>query len=131
MRTHKAFTLIEVLVALVIIAIACAAVIRAMSQGVLTTTHLQTSIVSRWIAGNVLAQLQNGALPSLRDNAEQNGKVSMWNRQWTWAANASDSSSSNYYQQVQIYVGDPKGKKKYFHLAGFVWDPPKQQAAQS
>ncbi|MDF1796911.1 MAG: type II secretion system minor pseudopilin GspI [Coxiellaceae bacterium] len=123
--------MIEVLVALVIIAIACAAVIRAISQGVLTTSHLQSSIVSRWVAGNVLAQLQNGTLPSLRENAEQNGKVSMWNRQWTWAATASDTSSSPYYQQVQIYIGNKTGKVRYFHLAGFVWDPPKQQAARS
>ena len=129
MRIHKAFTLIEILVALVIIAIACAAVVRAMSQGVLTTSHLQSSIVSRWIAGNILAELQNGQLPSLRQNSEQNGVVSMWNRQWTWGATV--SSGTPYYQQVQIYVGNKTGKVKYYHLAGFVWDPPKQQVAQT
>ncbi len=75
MRINKAFTLIEVLVALLIIAIACAAVIRAMTQGVRTTSHLQSAIVSRWVATNVLAELQNGLLPSLRQNAEQNGVI--------------------------------------------------------
>lgn len=122
-RRQCGFTLIEVLVALVIIAIACTAVVRAISSGILVSSHLQTSLVSRWVADNVLAQLQNGLLPSPRQNAEQNGTVKMWERNWAWSATTSADSSNAYYQQVVINVGSTDGKSNYYQLRGFVWDP--------
>lgn len=124
----KAFTLVEVLVALVIIAIACTAVVKAMSDGILVSSHLRQELVSRWVASNVLSQLQNGLLPSLRDNPDQSGKVTMMGRQWGWRAQAPADLSNSYYQQVNIFVGSVDGQKQYYRLDGFVWQPQTQRA---
>lgn len=123
----KAFTLIEVLVALVIIAIACTAVVKAMSDGVLVSSHLRQALTSRWVASNVLSQLQNGLLPSLRDNPQQAGKVSMMGKQWGWQAQALADASNSFYQQVNIFVGSVDGKHQYYRLDGFVWQPKMQR----
>lgn len=128
-KTAKGFTLIEVLIALVIIAIACTAVVRAISSGILVSSHLETSLVSRWVADNVLAQLQNGVLPSMRQNAQQNGTVHMWKRSWAWTASVSSDSSNAYYQQVEINVGSTDGQHNYYQLHGFIWDPQTAAAA--
>ena len=125
----KAFTLIEVLVALVIIAIACTAVVKAMSDGILVSSHLKNALASRWVASNVLSQLQNGLLPSMRDNPTQGGKVSMWNHQWGWQAQAPADASNAYYQRVNIFIGSVDGKKQYYRLDGFIWDPRHQRAS--
>ena len=124
-RHIRAFTLIEVLVALLIIAIACVAVIKAMTEGIEVSTHLQQSVVSRWVAQNTLSQLQNGMLPSMRDNTEQDGNVTMWRRQWHWVAK--QDVSTPYYQRVVITVGPPNSDRSYYRLVGFIWQP---QASQ-
>ncbi len=128
-RRALAFTLIEILVALLIIAIACSAVIKAMSDGILVSSHLQRSLVSRWVASNVLAQLQNGMLPSLRSNSDQSGSVDMWHQKWAWHAVA--SADSAYYQQVTISVGPNANKLTDYHLYGFVWQQPTSRRAGS
>lgn len=128
-RVVRAFTLIEVLVALLIIAIACVAVVKAMTEGIMVSTHLQQSVVSRWVAQNVLAQLQNGMLPSMRDNSEQDGKVMMWHRRWHWSAHR--DSSGPYYQQIVIKVGPLNSDRSYYRLVGFVWQPQTSRGGSS
>ena len=59
-RTSRGFTLLEVLVALVVLAVALGALIKAGSQHARNTAYLQERTLASWVAGNVLADYEAG-----------------------------------------------------------------------
>ncbi|WP_321325764.1 type II secretion system minor pseudopilin GspI [Thiomicrorhabdus sp.] len=72
------FTLIEVMVALAIIAIALSAVSRSLGVTVSNQSHLESRVVATWVAENVIAQQQISA----GSNDESTQTVEMLNRKW-------------------------------------------------
>lgn len=80
-----AFTLIEVLIALFIIAIALSAAIRSTNQSIHTTTAVQNTMAAHWVAMNILSAFQTGQLHFSGVNT-LDGKTLMLNRQWQWHA---------------------------------------------
>lgn len=72
------FTLIEVMVALAIIAIALSAVSRGLGVTVSNQSHLESRVVATWVAENTIAQLQISA----GNNSESTQTVEMLNRKW-------------------------------------------------
>ena len=56
--SERGMTLIEVLVALVIVALALAAAIRSVDTGVLNTSHLKQRSIAQWVAMNHANELQ-------------------------------------------------------------------------
>lgn len=79
----RAFTLLEVLVALVIVAVALAALARAGSQALNTQAALEERTLALWVADNVLAEirLQGASAPGRRQ-----GQRRMGERDWVWQA---------------------------------------------
>lgn len=75
---RRGFTLLEVLVALAILAIAGIALLRVGMVRSQHLNHLQIRTVASWVADNTLARLQ---LKSGMPKASQ-GQVSMSHRQW-------------------------------------------------
>lgn len=120
-RAMCGFTLIEVLVALAIAAIACTAIMKAVSDGILTTMHLRQTTLSRWVAQNVLAELQNGSSALPEAGGSQEGQVSFSGKQWTVKVSASQGATNSYFQQVNIAVGPHNGEAPLYQLKGFVW----------
>ncbi|HEY3785909.1 MAG TPA: type II secretion system minor pseudopilin GspI [Steroidobacteraceae bacterium] len=82
---HRGFTLIEVLVALVIVAIGMAALMGALGSSADTVSYLRDKTFAEWVALNQLAnlrlQLQPGQLPA---TGNTNGDVDYANRSWHW-----------------------------------------------
>jgi len=74
-------TLIEVLIALAIIAIAMTAVIKAVSQSIRSVTYLQDKTIALWVGENVLNELRVGLI-KLSDADETKKKVEMLGREW-------------------------------------------------
>ncbi|MFO7808537.1 type II secretion system minor pseudopilin GspI, partial [Guyparkeria sp.] len=54
-RTSRGFTLLEVLVALVVLAVALGALIKAGSEHARNTAYLQERALAGWVAGNLVA----------------------------------------------------------------------------
>ncbi|WP_178863911.1 type II secretion system minor pseudopilin GspI [Thiomicrorhabdus cannonii] len=78
-KTQQAgFTLIEVLVALAVAAIALAALSRAMGLSVNQQSALEERVVASWVAQDELVKLQ--VLPASRSEAEE--MVEQFGRQW-------------------------------------------------
>lgn len=75
---QKGFTLIEVLIALVIVAVALSALSNTIGQYVFNQTGLKERVVATWVAQNRLVELQSGLL----DSVDKNQKVEMMGVVW-------------------------------------------------
>jgi general secretion pathway protein I len=84
-RRHRGFTLIEVLVALVIVAVGMSALMGALSSSAKTVTYMQDKTFAEWVALNQIAndrlQLAQGQLPA---TGITTGDVDYANRSWHW-----------------------------------------------
>lgn len=78
-RNQKGFTLIEVLVALAIIAIALSAVSHSLGVTVSNQAHLESRVIATWLAENAIVEQQVFG----QSQSNSNGSEVMLNREWT------------------------------------------------
>jgi len=102
MRTDRGFTLIEVLLALAVIAIALTALIKATGQNVAYTERIKDKSISHWVAMQGVAMIQLNLLP-LSSNQEINQVTTMLGDRWYWRARAR-STPINSMQEISISV---------------------------
>ena len=80
----RGFTLVEVLVALAIIAVALMAALRVAGQGTLTVGELRSRLLAGWVAENLLTeQRARGAWPP---PGTYHGTAKQGNMDFTWRA---------------------------------------------
>lgn len=77
------FTLFEVLVALAVIALSMAGVMKVAGSSVATATHIEESTIAHWVAMNQLSYHQARMEFSKKT---QKGKTMMAGHEWTWEA---------------------------------------------
>jgi general secretion pathway protein I len=80
---QRGFTLIEVLAALVIVALGMIAAIQAVTQAARNGTYLRDKTLAHWIGMNVLTERRLQASPP--DIAESTGRVEFADQQWQWS----------------------------------------------
>ena len=81
-RTARGFTLVEVLVALVIVAIGMSALLSSMNSSADTASYLREKTFAQWIGLNQLATTRLAAkLPS---KGTTNGELDYAGRHWAW-----------------------------------------------
>jgi len=114
---QQGFTLIEVLVALIILAIAFLAVMKVMHDTVRNTDHVQQKLISRWVAMNVLTEMQVGLQSMPAERQVVSGDTRMYGRQWSWDSNVV-RAGSDFYQRIAINVYT--NKQRITYLEGFV-----------
>lgn len=82
MSATKGFTLIEVLVALAIVAIGMAAVLETLTSSANTTVYLQDKTFAEWVALNRLETVRlSGSVPSAGTSSDT---VSYAGQSWAW-----------------------------------------------
>lgn len=91
-KRHQGFTLIEVLIALLIIAIALAATIRATQQSIRATTRVKNVMTAHFVGMNILSQIQTGILTFGQSSQSLRGDSKMLNREWHWMATQTEGS---------------------------------------
>ena len=84
---QQGLTLIEVLIALAIIAIALTAIIKSTSQDIRGTTYLQDKTIAMWVGQNVINETRTGLL-RLSGEEPVMQKTTMLDRDWYWQASA-------------------------------------------
>lgn len=104
MRKSAAFTLIEVLIALVIIAIALAAAVRSVNESVRTTIHVREVVAAHWVGLNILSEIKTHMIPAPTDTNPVQGKTEMMNLSLSWRARAETSPLWPGIDQITVTV---------------------------
>ncbi|KTC92954.1 MULTISPECIES: GspI family T2SS minor pseudopilin variant LspI [Legionella] len=98
---QKGFTLIEVLLALSVIAIALTALFKATAQNVSNTQRIKEKTISHWVAMQGVTMIQLGLLQLA--NQEVTKVTSMLGQRWYWRAKMT-STPIKSIQQITITV---------------------------
>jgi general secretion pathway protein I len=105
----RGFTLIEVLVALMIVAIALAALMIAVSGTARTSGYLRDKTLAQWIALNRLTEVRLN-LSKFGQNTDT-GEVDFGNRKWHYDTRYFDTTMGTMKRVVvRVYLGDAKTK---------------------
>lgn len=120
-RKHCAgFTLIEVIVALAVLAIALAAVMHAISQAVDISASLRDRSIALWVAQDRLAlhrmRRDWPAISNIEGTTEMAGEV------WRWREKVVTTPVADL-RRIEVEVRDATGEDVLVRLVGFVRNP--------
>lgn len=117
----RGFTLVEVLVAVAVLAIAMAAVISAMARQADNAGYLKQKTIALWVAHNRLAELQlENTAP---EKGRSDGKVEMSGVEWKWQVEIKPTEDDRLHR-VDITVSGPAQKSgSLAQLTGFLAVP--------
>jgi type II secretion system protein I len=108
-RGCRGFTLVEVLVALMIVAIGLAALMLTVSSTARTSGYLRDKTLAQWMALNRLSEVRLN-LTKFGQNTDT-GEIYFANRTWHYDTRYFDTSISTMKRiVVRIYAGDAKTK---------------------
>jgi len=120
-RFHIAgFTLVEVLVALAVIAIALTAVMRSFGQGVDTTIALRERSIALWVAQNRLAT--HHIAHSWPSPDTSGGTVEMAGREWRWREVVATTPDADI-RRIEIEIRAAPDREALARLVGFLPKP--------
>ena len=103
-QSRHGFTLIEVLLALSIIAIALTALLRATAQNVAHTQRIKDKSISHWVEMQGVTAIQLG-LVNINLNQEISQVTTMLGQRWYWRATLT-STPVKTTQQISITVSN-------------------------
>jgi general secretion pathway protein I len=125
MRRAAGFTLLEVLVALAVLAIAMGAVIHAASQSIASTAYLREQTFASWVAGNQVNELLLDREPWPAEGTRQ-GSVDLANRAWRWEARFTKTDDPDL-QRLDVTVRAAENAPALSTLVAFKARPPTDQ----
>lgn len=110
-RQDRGFTLVEVLVALVVVAIALGALVRTTGQAATTQFEAERRTLALWIASNQLAALS--LEPSL-EAGRRAGQTRMGEHDWRWQATIAPAPGGELWR-IDVVVADAEDRTVAAH----------------
>lgn len=117
----QGFTLIEVLLALAVIAIALSALVKVTAQNVATTQRIKEKTISHWIAMQGVSMIQLGLL-TVDTRQEMTEVTSMFGQRWYWRIKL-DQTPNKSVQQITIKVSKNQAGPFTDPLIAFRYNP--------
>ncbi len=109
LKRARGFTLLEVMVALAVIAIGLGAVITEASRNISNATLLEAKTLGHWVATNKVAEMQvRKAWPS---TGEESGDVEMAGRDWYWTVITIDTPYDRM-RRIDVEVRTDSGSER-------------------
>ena len=124
MKRRAGFTLLEVLVALAVLAIAMSAIIHAATQSIQGVTILREQTIASWAALNQVNQLLLDPKP-WPDEGSQSGKAELAGRTWRWKARFAKTGDPDL-RRVVVTVRSAENAPELSKLLAFKAVPPEK-----
>ena len=111
MKSQRGFTLMEVLVALTVIAVALAALISETGRSARSAGDMKLKTYANWIAANQLAEIR--LEPGWVDTGRRSGDVEMGPRgqRWYWWAEISSTQDEDL-RRIDVYVSHLEDRRE-------------------
>jgi general secretion pathway protein I len=121
-KFHRGFTLLEVMVALAVIALGMAAVIKTVTTTTSNTIHLRDKTFAYWVAQNQIAEIElttGNPKKGFSDGEEELAGIT-WH--WTRKIEGTEDPDTN---RVEVYVRKDKDKsaQNYATLVTLMFNP--------
>lgn len=116
------FTLVEVMVALAIVALALPALLVALSRQVDATAYLRDKSIARMVAANKLTEFRivSRARQSLSQGRE-NGSSDMAGREWFWWLESQPTEVPDFYRvEIDVALAEEDAGQPLYTLVAFL-----------
>jgi len=112
------FTLIEVLVALIVVGLGMLAVIQTVSQTASNTSYIRDKTIAHWIAMNQLTQVR--LQPSAPPVDKSSDEVEMAGRKWRWTMEVKQTPVESIRRiEVNVRPSEAPDKSSMAFITGF------------
>lgn len=119
-RRLNGFTIIEVMVALAIVAFSLTAVAASMGQMIDTANAMRERTYASWIAQNKIAEMRlANVVPEVTSTS---GEVDYAGTEWAWRAVVSETGVENLFR-VDVTVSYPGSDDGIRTVTGFIGEP--------
>lgn len=119
MKRTAGFTLIEMVAALAVVAIALGAILAGMARFADNAAHLRSRSIALWVAHNRLTELE--LQRQWPDLGKSDGDMDMAGATWKWRVEVLKTQDP-HLRRVDISVSAPRDKTPSAHLSGFLAD---------
>lgn len=121
-RMSRGFTLIEILIALTVLAVAMGAIIKAATDYTGGLSHLRDRTMANWVARNVLNELQvQDEWPSV---GQRKGDMEMGHYEWRWLASISQTEEPELRRlDIEVLRPEDDSDSAVSVLSGFLRKP--------
>jgi general secretion pathway protein I len=117
---QSGFTLLEVMVALIVVAVSLAAIASQMIQMIDAATTMQNRTYASWIAHNKIAEMRLANV--VPDVSASSGEIDYAGREWAWRAVVAETGVTNLYR-VDVTISFPGEDPLMRPVTGFIGEP--------
>jgi general secretion pathway protein I len=118
---QSGFTLIEAVVALLIVALGMTAVFMQLNQYAATAAYIEEKTLASWIASNRLTELS--VQPEWPELGESEDDVEFAGRQWHYVVEVSETAVENL-RRVEVSVAKAEDPERVVHKVSALIEPP-------
>lgn len=118
MRQQKGFTLLEVIVALVILALTMTGLVTSIGDGANNQSAIEERTFAQWVALNQIAEMQLSESKVQLGNS--NGVAEMAGRQWEWQQ-LIEKTSDPLVHRIIVTTSREGQESKLSRTIGYLW----------